>query len=178
MKLYAVKSSAHRAAKLEGLEKADYEVIEVDGKFGYRLTDGTPAKEAEAPAAEESVSCPHCGTHLDNGVGIHLQEVNGVVIKHKAFEYECLACGEEFGPAIAKESQKAAPKRKIAVTNRSTIIRPTKTVWHIASTMADANPDVTRKQVLEECARRGIAFYTARTQYQLWRAAMKDSSAN
>ena len=38
---------------------------------------------------------------LANGVGEHLQEVNGVHIKHERFQYECLGCGEEFGPEIA-----------------------------------------------------------------------------
>ena len=44
--------------------------------------------------------CPHCDIHLNNGVGYHNQEVNGKTIKHAKFEFECLACGEEFGPAI------------------------------------------------------------------------------
>ena len=46
--------------------------------------------------------CPHCNTHLSNGVGEHLQEVNGIKIKHEQFKFECLACGEEFGPEIRK----------------------------------------------------------------------------
>ena len=48
------------------------------------------------------VNCPHCGTHLGNGVGEHMQEVNGTYVKHDKFQYECLACGEEFGPEIKK----------------------------------------------------------------------------
>lgn len=44
--------------------------------------------------------CPHCGIHLDNGVGLHNDEVNGKKIKHDKFELCCLACGEEFGPSI------------------------------------------------------------------------------
>jgi hypothetical protein len=41
---------------------------------------------------------------------------------------------------------------------------PTKAVWAIADEMKAANPAVTRKQVVDECVRRGIALYTARTQ--------------
>ena len=48
--------------------------------------------------------CPHCGAHLTNGVGEHMQEVNGTYVKHDRFQYECLACGEEFGPEIQKRS--------------------------------------------------------------------------
>lgn len=171
MKLYTVKSSAHRAAKQAGFEKDQYEIVEVDGQFGYKLLEAeAPVAEAEEPVVEEFVNCPHCGIHLSNGFGVHLQEVDGKEIKHKAFEYACLACGEEFGPAIAEEAPKAAPKRKIEITNHSTIERPTKTVWHIADEMSAANPQVRRKDVIAECVRRGIAFYTARTQYQQWLA--------
>ncbi|MGI9141976.1 MAG: hypothetical protein ACR2IJ_02190 [Fluviibacter sp.] len=44
--------------------------------------------------------CPHCGIDLHNGVGEHLQEVNGTSIKHDKFQFACLGCGEEFGPVI------------------------------------------------------------------------------
>lgn len=54
--------------------------------------------------------CPHCGTHLCNGVGEHMQEVNGTYVKHEKFQYECLGCGEEFGPEI----QKRAASGKVA----------------------------------------------------------------
>jgi len=56
------------------------------------------------------LNCPHCGTHLENGVGTHLQEVNGVEIQHDKFEFACLACGEEFGPAITKTARKNLDK--------------------------------------------------------------------
>lgn len=177
MKTYTVKSSAHRAAKQAGLTKDQYEIVEIDGQFGYQLIGEAPAAEAEEPVVGEFVNCPHCGTHLSNGIGVHLQEVNGEVIKHKAFEYACLACGEEFGPAIAEEAPKAAPKRKIEVTNESTAERPCKLVWHIADEMKAANPEVKRKEVLAECVKRGVAFYTARTQYQQWLGVQKEMAA-
>jgi hypothetical protein len=101
MKLYAIKSSAHRAAKQAGFEKGQYEIIEVDGKFGFQ------------------------------------------------------------------------PKAKPGIKRKSDIARPTKAVWHIADKMFAADPQVRRKDVIAECVRRGIAFYTARTQYQLWLTAKK-----
>jgi len=176
MKTYTAKSSAHRAAKQAGLTKEQYEVVEVDGQFGFKAIEAETAEKPVAPIGAEfegdahDYRCPHCGTNLENGIGVHLQEVNGKVIKHKAFEYGCLACNGEFGPAIAEEATKAAPNRKVEITNRSTIERPTKAVWHIADEMSAANPQVRRKDVIAECVRRGIAFYTARTQYQQWLA--------
>lgn len=50
---------------------------------------------------------------------------------------------------------------------------PTKKVWHIADSM----PNAKRKEVIEECVRQGIAYGTARTQYQHWFKTTNDSKA-
>lgn len=75
---------------------------------------------------------------------------------------------------VEKPAKVEKPTKAIAapveVLHKSEIERPTKAVWHIADEMSDANPDVRRKDVIAECVRRGIAFYTARTQYQQWLA--------
>ena len=68
------------------------------------------------------VNCPHCGTHLGNGVGEHMQEVNGTYVKHDKFQYECLACGEEFGPEI----QKRDPAEKKTVGPRPAMVESLK----------------------------------------------------
>ena len=135
------------------------------------------APAAETPVVGEFVNCPHCGTHLSNGVGYHGQEVNGKTVKHDAFEWGCLACGEEFGPAIPTKAEKKVSACKIEVTNESTVARPCKLVWHIADEMKAANPEVERKEVLAECVKRGVAFYTARTQYQQWLGVQKEMAA-
>ena len=56
----------------------------------------------------------------------------------------------------------------------SSIIRPCKQVWHIADSM----PGATRKEVLKACIEGGIAFYTARTQYQQWLSVQKSMAAS
>lgn len=117
MKLYAIKSSAHRAAKQAGFEKGQYEIIEVDGQFGFQPIEMTEdASEGEALEAKPEI------------------------------------------------------KRK------SDIALPTKAVWRIADEMFAADPQVRRKDVIAECVRRGIAFYTARTQYQQWLTAKKGTT--
>lgn len=76
-------------------------------------------------------------------------------------------------PVVA-ETPAAEPKAKtpkIPVTRESTIERPCKQVWHIADAMAEKAggfKNLRRKDVLAYCVANGIAFYTARTQYQLW----------
>lgn len=52
----------------------------------------------------------------------------------------------------------------------SSIKSPVKRVWHIA----DAMPKASRKEVVAECVRQGVAYGTARTQYQAWFKASQE----
>lgn len=143
MKLYSVKSSAHRAAKQAGFEKDQYVIVEVDGKFGFQPIEVVEEPVREAPAEVEA-------TEADEQLAAQLNEEAAQAVE-------------------APAKGKAMPEIK----RKSDIARPTKAVWHIADEMFAANPQVRRKDVIAECVRRGIAFYTARTQYQLWLAAKK-----
>lgn len=149
MKLYTVKSSAHRAAKQAGLTKDQYEIVEVDGRFGYQLIEVTEELVQEAPAEVEAT------------------EADIAAMEKQADEQLAAQLNEEAAQAIEAP---AKGKAKPEVKHKSDIERPTKTVWHIADEMSAANPQVRRKDVIAECVRRGIAFYTARTQYQQWLA--------
>lgn len=71
----------------------------------------------------------------------------------------------------------------------SSVLKPTKFVWHVADEMyamaeneaCDYGTPVqypSRKQVQDECVRRGVASGTARTQYQAWKKARDESAAN
>lgn len=62
-----------------------------------------------------------------------------------------------------------APRKPTYVAEVSTAEGPTKRVWAIADSM----PGSTRKQVIDACREAGIAFGTARTQYQKWFTANK-----
>ena len=74
--------------------------------------------------------------------------------------------------AEANAAPKAPKTPKIPLIRESTIERPCKQVWHIADAMKEqVGGDVkkmSRKAVLAKCVASGIAFYTARTQYQMW----------
>lgn len=92
---------------------------------------------------------------------------------------------EEEAPQVADEESSVeadpAPAVKmtkvVTVANTSTIKSPTKAVWHIVDEMKAANPAVRRKDVVAECIARGIATFTARTQYQLWFTVQKEMAA-
>lgn len=68
--------------------------------------------------------------------------------------------------APADEPQpEEAPAPVVKTRNASTVESPVKRVWAIADSM----PDAKRKDVIAACVEEGIAFFTARTQYQKWK---------
>lgn len=121
-----VKKFSDRKSAIARIEALEAKIADFNaGEFG-RLEGIAPDYSSEAVSArvatdkvEENLSsvhafevhgftnCPSCGIHLSNGVGDHLQEVNGKKIKHDQFEFACLGCGEEFGAPVRKASKKA-----------------------------------------------------------------------
>lgn len=68
--------------------------------------------------------------------------------------------------APADEPQpEEAPAPVVKTRNASTVESPVKRVWAIADSM----PEAKRKDVIAACVEEGIAFFTARTQYQKWK---------
>lgn len=157
MKTYSTKANANRAAKAAGLDKGTFNVLEIDGRFVIECTESTvaqatllpaPVKEAEAPVEaevaeepvfEDLVYCPHCNVHLSNGVNTDLEAADGI--------YCCLGCNTALNAGNLK---------------KSSIENPVKAVWEIADTMWGSR----RKDTIKACVDAGIAYNTARTQYQ------------
>ena len=81
---------------------------------------------------------------------------------------------EVIAPVVAKPAPVAkaeAPKAEATKREaKSTVERPTKLVWHIADEMKGAK----RSEVVAACVAKGIAYYTARTQYQQWLTVQKE----
>lgn len=78
--------------------------------------------------------------------------------------------GEE---ALTQAQVASAPGNKPGWVHASTVLKPTKLVWAIADAMYEEarlndEPMPTRKEVQDECVKRGIASGTARTQFQHW----------
>lgn len=151
----------------EAVEKRDVTLAEALAESGETLAD--IIEDEHVPGFSR---CPSCDIHLSNGVGEHMQIVNKEPVKHEAFQYECLGCGHEFGPAINlgdamanATMMPAGPRPRL-----SSCEKPTKKVWHIADSM----PKASRKDVMAECVRQGIAYGTARTQYQAWFKASQE----
>lgn len=181
MKTYSTKANANRAAKTAGLEAGAFNVIEIDGRFAIQVIEADLFDEAEAEAeykalqarqaeiaqeAEEAAAlwlasfvpynpqlllpapqpvfngltyCPKCGIHLSNGYNTEVGHEDGDVY--------CLACDHVL------------LKGKLV---KSSVDNPVKMVWEIADRMWGQR----RKDIIAECVRLGIAYNTARTQYQ------------
>lgn len=101
--------------------------------------------------------------------------------KFQALVADAAAAIEEFGEdeleRFADEQRAAARKANASMglqdakPRLSSCVRPTKKVWDIADCMAKAS----RKEVMDECVRQGVAYGTARTQYQAWFKASQEA---
>jgi len=142
---------------------------------------GEHASRADArQMAKELGGTCRTQAEYDELVALHAAEVPAEV-DQATFE-EVQETGDleerlEVALAVADQEEKKAPVVKADVVHESTAERPCKLVWHIADEMVAANPAVRRKDVLAACVARGVAFYTARTQYQQWLGIQKEMAA-
>ena len=79
-------------------------------------------------------------------------------------------------PAKAKKAPKAAntgtyENLREGHSGASAIKSPVKVAWDIFS----ADPNLTRKDAITKAVDVGVSYYTARTQYQLWLTAYRNS---
>lgn len=153
--------------------------------YAYNSTAiATPTIELVAPEIEWNY-CPTCGVHLSNGIGEHLQVINGKAIHHKHFEFECLACNAEFGNPIKK--RKSARKtsnitgvkiQKVRIEQNG-IKRPSEgtkcaQLWEMFETMQAENGGAvpTPKPAKDRSATLGMDPTTTTVQLYKWREFM------
>lgn len=153
MKTYSSKSNARRAAKAAGFttEGQDFNIVEAhteDGS-GFRFVPLNPAPAEQARVFADADN---------NGAGAKLLTVPAEVTVEEATVVELVV------------EEGAAPVAKKEVLHASTAEKPTRKVWDIADSM----PGARRKEVMAACEAAGIAFFTARTQYQKWLKASRE----
>ena len=157
-------------------------IEQVDGKFGFYHDKANAAvgldKLDEADEALKlscgHVNCPHCGSHLSNGIG----DFDGLVDRHgeveaykmQKHEWACLGCNGEWGaeipaPTKRKASTKAGPSG--ADRARSNVEKPSEIVFRLA----DADPKGARKDIVAKAIAEGVTVNTANAAYQHWRKA-------
>ena len=97
-------------------------------------------------------------------------ELAGKIVKYDEVKFEIIK------PTLSTQvpkTEKVASK-KIEIVHQSTIERPCKMVFQIADEMLATRPNAKRKDILAVCVEYGIAYYTARTQYQSWLQVRKE----
>lgn len=73
--------------------------------------------------------CPSCGINLDNGVGIHEDDVNGKHVVHtKTHEYWCMACNAEFGPLLPGKKERTHAVSETQAETMKTSLKLVRTI--------------------------------------------------
>ena len=162
MKTYTTKSNAKRAARssfgkdaiegkdfiIEGESNAWFFTI-LSNSEGIDQSDTLDLKIVDQPVIEEEAYIPGEGGDFEDYLDAALTQ-----------QEESIETSTE--PQLHRK--------------KSAIEKPCVAVWRIAECMLNENPDVSRKEIVAACEKAGIAFYTARTQYQLWRQAHNTSA--
>lgn len=79
--------------------------------------------------------------------------------------------------APAKGAARASGSKQANPMPQSTVDKPVAVAWALyAQLYAQHGVALTRKQATDAAMAAGVAFYTARTQYQLWRQAMLNAA--
>ncbi len=108
--------------------------------------------------------CPCCGSEeMYTG---RVDEKNNSIVVDEEYIVGCHHCDWEVD--TRKTAGAGSLRPRISTTDR-----PTKKVWDVADKM----PGAKRKEVIEACVAAGIAYGTARTQYQHWFKCKADSAA-
>jgi hypothetical protein len=160
VKSYGTTSHAKRALKAIGtaaLQAYDKLVtINEGGRFEFVLEKAEAIQDKADNAKQETYDAPKTSPKVDHGPS------NRLIAAAIAKNPEMVASKKQEEFHNVTEAEHAEHRGEIV--RESTVERPCKLVWHIADEMVGAR----RKDVLAVCVARGVAFYTARTQYQLW----------
>lgn len=199
MKSYTTKSNARRAAvtqiaKAEGLPQADIkkkidELVTIEphsegGFFWRRIQTELKAPSGSVKAKEVDELADAIGA---NPIPEELMKELQASVEDDDFEEDCRRemTYDDAGNPIPVDSVPAAePKKKAYVDHRdpnfvdkakkeSTASNPCKMVWEIAEKMQGSK----RKDIIQACVDAGIAYNTARTQYQRYYSTVKKGGA-
>lgn len=175
--------------------KAHAKLEKVDGQWFVQLLQpmqSSPALQAavaEALDADGSIEAGERENEISDQDEAEFEEAQANRAKNDA-ESSAPIIAEDLTAQIAaadaiansQASEQQLPNGKVWI-KLSSVPKPTKLVWHIADEMiaaaaAAGKPAPSRKEVQDECIRRGVASGTARTQYQAWKKACDESRAN
>lgn len=176
MKTYSSKATAKRGAiraisKILGLSQDEvkaqfddlgYRIIEDSaGRFTWANAEKTPAIKHKLVNASGDEMPP----------GTYPVKITKVTSDSTGITVDMELAGAETGRFSTKNENKSNTPKKIERVHKSDIESPCKLVWD----MADEMKGQRRKDIIAACVEKGVAYNTARTQYQLWFTATKNS---
>jgi hypothetical protein len=146
IRTFSTASNVRRFLKSVGANLNRYQVIAVGDRFSWEDTQNGESAMATYKGESETLTTA--------SLGAELAKVAKPVAKAKP---------ASKGKPVAKVSAHA----RYAKINSSSIEKPCEVVWQLA----DAHPEMKRAELIALCEAFGVAHYTARTQYQAWRAS-------
>lgn len=144
MKTYSTKANAKRAAKNQGLDLNAISIYEQNGAWVIGQAD--LFDEAQAEAEYSALQARQAELKIEAELAASLW----------------LETFIPYNPQLLLPAPKKVKKETKSLPRESVIGNPVKMVWEIADRMWGQR----RKDIIEECVRLGIAYNTARTQYQ------------
>ena len=145
MKTYASKSNANRAAKAAGLEAGKFNILEIDGRFILEVIKVDLFDEAEADAEYAALQARQ------------KEMAEAAIAASQAWLEKYIPYNPQM--LLTYTPAKAA---RIEDVKESEVKNPVKLVWEIADRMWGER----RTDIIKACVEAGIAYNTARTQYQ------------
>ena len=144
MKTYSTKANAKRAAKTQGLDLNTICIYEQDGVWVIGQADLFDEAQAEKEYLELQARQDELALEAELASSLWLETFI------------------PYNPQLLLPAPKKVKKETETLPRESVIENPVKMVWEIADRLWGAR----RKDIIAECVRMGIAYNTARTQYQ------------
>ena len=144
MKTYSTKANAKRAAKTQGLDLNVISIYQQDGVWVIGQAD--LFDDAQAEKEYLALQTRQAELKIEAELAASLW----------------LASFVPYNPQLLLPAPKKIKKETKSLPRESVISNPVKMVWDIADRMWGQR----RKDIIAECVRLGIAYNTARTQYQ------------
>lgn len=168
VKTYSRARAAVAAAK-KVLEHLSPFIVSIEGvSHGDKFTALVTVKAAGGKEISDAVIAAGFPAHL------HVEAVAPIEVADEEQETDGddeLEADDETADDDAPEVAEVDKKRGGYINEHSSIKGACDMVHEIASGMHHDNPQVKKAEVIAECRRHGVAYGTARTQYQKWLSA-------
>lgn len=177
---FSTKSNAKRAIKAIGEYAADMadEFVSKDATSGIWIADMAAAKThqescVKADAQETQPDEDQSGAEILPSESLKEEPEDPAIDASTLIPYKDPTIPSRPAPTALPAHNSISQAKDIART--SSVANPCLAVWNKADEMFATNPWTRRKDVIAACVQLGIAFYTARTQYQQWLTVNKDA---